>query len=82
MYIHQQDWDSAMRVAEKSDPSAVPDVCVAEARAAADRGDRPKVGTVPGAYVHGRRDVLIDRAWGTYGGIGVGLRNVVGPRTK
>jgi tetratricopeptide (TPR) repeat protein len=42
MYIHQQDWDSAMAVAEKYDPSAVPDVCVAEGRAAAERGDHAK----------------------------------------
>lgn len=42
MYIHQQDWEAAMRVAEKFDPSAVPDVCVAEARAHADRGDHAK----------------------------------------
>lgn len=42
MYVHQHDWEAAMRVAEKYDPSAVPDVCVAEARAHADRGDHAK----------------------------------------
>eukprot|EP00618_Florenciella_parvula_P017071 CAMPEP_0119543784 /NCGR_PEP_ID=MMETSP1344-20130328/54343_1 /TAXON_ID=236787 /ORGANISM="Florenciella parvula, Strain CCMP2471" /LENGTH=1740 /DNA_ID=CAMNT_0007588171 /DNA_START=113 /DNA_END=5335 /DNA_ORIENTATION=- len=42
MYVHQQDWANAMRVAETYDPSAVSDVYVAEARAAADRNEYPR----------------------------------------
>ena len=42
MYIHQQDWDNAMRVAEKFDPAAVPEVLAAEGRAALDRGEFAK----------------------------------------
>ena len=30
MYVHQQDWDSAMRVAEANDPTAVSDILVAQ----------------------------------------------------
>lgn len=42
MYVHQQDWENAMRVAEKFDPAAVQDVLAAEGRAAADRGEYGK----------------------------------------
>ena len=31
MYTHQQDWNNALRVAETSEPAAVPDVLVAQA---------------------------------------------------
>jgi len=39
MYVHQQEWTSAMRVAETCDPSSVSDVLVAQARAAIERKD-------------------------------------------
>lgn len=39
MYVHTQDWANALRVAETYDPAAVADVCVAQARAAAERRD-------------------------------------------
>ena len=39
MYVHQQAWTDAMRVADTYDPSAVPDVYAAQARAAADARD-------------------------------------------
>ena len=39
MYIHQQDWVQAGRVAEQYDPSAMPDVFVAQARIAIERKD-------------------------------------------
>ena len=39
MYVHQQAWADAMRVADTYDPSAVPDVYAAQARAAADARD-------------------------------------------
>lgn len=37
MYLHNQDWNSAMRVAEAHDPASVPDVLVAKARLAWER---------------------------------------------
>jgi intraflagellar transport protein 172 len=42
MYVHQQDWVSALRVAENYDPATVADVLIAQARAAADSGDYSK----------------------------------------
>jgi intraflagellar transport protein 172 len=39
MFIHQQSWVDALRVAERFDPSAVPDVYAAQGKAAAERGD-------------------------------------------
>ena len=39
MYIHQQSWNDALRVAEQFDPSAAPDVYAAQGKAAAERGD-------------------------------------------
>jgi intraflagellar transport protein 172 len=41
MYVHQQDWSNAHRVASSFDPAAVPDVYIAEARACADRHEYP-----------------------------------------
>jgi intraflagellar transport protein 172 len=37
MYIHQQDWANAMRVAEQCDPASVSDVFVAQARVLVER---------------------------------------------
>ncbi|GAX77698.1 hypothetical protein CEUSTIGMA_g5141.t1 [Chlamydomonas eustigma] len=37
MYIHNQDWDAAMRVGEQYDPSSVSDVLIAQARVAIER---------------------------------------------
>ena len=39
MYVHQQDWESATRVAESYDPAAVPDVLIAQAKVRSDSGD-------------------------------------------
>lgn len=39
MYVHQQDWSSAMRVAESSDPTSVSDILVAQGNAAAGAKD-------------------------------------------
>lgn len=39
MYTHQQDWKSAMRVAESFDPSSISDVLVAQARVAVEAKD-------------------------------------------
>jgi hypothetical protein len=32
MYLHNQDWEAAMRVAEQSDPTAVMDILAAQVR--------------------------------------------------
>eukprot|EP00744_Colponema_vietnamica_P002535 GILI01003961.1.p1 GENE.GILI01003961.1~~GILI01003961.1.p1 ORF type:complete len:1242 (-),score=439.08 GILI01003961.1:257-3580(-) len=42
MYVHQQDWVSAMRVAENYEPAAVSEVLVAQARVAVERKDFSK----------------------------------------
>lgn len=39
MYVHQQDWENAIRVAESYEPGAIPDVYIAQAKAKADGGD-------------------------------------------
>lgn len=39
MYVHQQDWTSAIRVAEAYDPASVTEVMVAQGKAKADSGD-------------------------------------------
>jgi intraflagellar transport protein 172 len=39
MYVHQQDWANALRVAEGYDPTAIPDVYVANAKVKAEAGD-------------------------------------------
>ena len=39
MYIHQQDWNSATLVANNYEPAAIPDVYIAQARAAQGTGD-------------------------------------------
>jgi intraflagellar transport protein 172 len=36
MYIHNQDWESSMRVAEQYDPASVTDVLVAQVRRGGD----------------------------------------------
>lgn len=38
MYLHTQDWDAAMRVAEQCDPTAIMDILTAQAAAAAAAG--------------------------------------------
>ena len=42
MYTHQQDWAAALRVAETSEPSSVPDVLCAQAKALVEKGDFTK----------------------------------------
>ena len=39
MYVHQQDWENAIRVAESYDPVAIPDVYIANAKSKADALD-------------------------------------------
>jgi len=40
MYVHQQDWPNAIRVAECYEPAAVGDVYIAQARVKADAGEQ------------------------------------------
>lgn len=42
MYVHNQDWDSAQRVAEQSDPDSVADVLVGQARFAFEEKEYAK----------------------------------------
>ena len=46
MFIHQQDWTSATRVAESYEPAALPDVLVAQARAAVSTNDFQRAETL------------------------------------
>ena len=46
MFIHQQDWVSATRVAESYEPAALPDVLVAQARAAVTGNDLQRAETL------------------------------------
>ena len=39
MYVHQQDWANAIRVAEAFDPVSIPDVYIAQAKAKSEAGD-------------------------------------------
>ncbi len=39
MYVHAQDWESAQRVAEASDPDSVGDVLIGQAKVAFESGD-------------------------------------------
>ena len=41
-YVHNQDWDSAQRVAEEYDPDSVADVLVGQARFAFEEKDYQK----------------------------------------
>ncbi len=42
MYVHNQDWDSAQRVAEEHDQASVADVLVGQAKVAFEAGNFPK----------------------------------------
>ena len=42
MYVHNQDWDSAQRVAEQHDEDSVADVLVGQAKVAFEAGDLQK----------------------------------------
>jgi intraflagellar transport protein 172 len=44
-YVHNQDWDSAQRVAEASDPDSVADVLVGQARFAFEEKEYAKAET-------------------------------------
>lgn len=42
MWVHQQDWAGALRVAEANDPSAMQDIYAAQGKALAEAGERPR----------------------------------------
>ena len=42
MYVHQQDWANATRVSEANDPGSMPDILVAQAKAAIERSEFTK----------------------------------------
>ncbi|RYH28435.1 hypothetical protein EON65_12160 [archaeon] len=42
MYVHQQDWVSAVRVAEQYEPAAISDIYIAQAKLIAETGDYHK----------------------------------------
>lgn len=58
MYVHQQDWDSAQRVAETYDPDSVSDVLVGQARVAFEQKDYQKA---EGFLLRGQRAELAVR---------------------
>jgi len=60
MYLHNQDWTSAMRVAEGHDPASVADVLVARARAAWERKDFPAAEQL---YLKAKKPELIVKAY-------------------
>ncbi|KAF0720279.1 hypothetical protein AaE_010341, partial [Aphanomyces astaci] len=51
MYIHQQDWQNAMRVAETNDPASVSDVFIAQARLWVERKEFTRAGTLPNLII-------------------------------
>eukprot|EP00742_Colponemidia_sp_Colp-10_P004835 GILJ01005162.1.p1 GENE.GILJ01005162.1~~GILJ01005162.1.p1 ORF type:complete len:1182 (-),score=172.76 GILJ01005162.1:116-3661(-) len=60
MYIHQQDWLSAMRVAENHEPASISEVWLAQARAAEQRKDLARAETF---YVNAKRPELALKAY-------------------
>lgn len=60
MYVHQTDWTSAMRVAEKYDPTSISDVLVAQGRNAVENGD---LGRAEGFFVDAKKPEMAMRAY-------------------
>ena len=62
MWVHQQDWDRALRVAESHDPGSIPDICAAQGKVAAEAGEHARAeqlflkGKRPDMAVHMFRD--------------------------
>ena len=59
MYIHQQDWAAATRVAEQNDPAHVPDVLVAQAAVCVQRQEFTKAEAL---YIRAKRPELAMQA--------------------
>merc|ERR1711871_292084 len=60
MYLHNQDWSAAMRVAEANDPASVPDVLVAKARLA---WERKAFAEAEQLYLNAKKPDLIVKAY-------------------
>ena len=60
MYIHQQDWAAATRVAEQNDPAHVPDVLVAQAAVCVQRQEFTKAEAL---YIRAKRPELLHKKY-------------------
>ena len=60
MYVHQQDWPNATRVAESSEPAAVPDVLCAQAKMLLERSEFVKAEAL---YVRAKKPELAVKAY-------------------
>ncbi len=50
MYMHNQDWESAIRVAEQFDPTSISEILIAQARSMAERKQFPVRPEGPAAF--------------------------------
>jgi len=60
MYVHQQDWSNATRVAESNDPGSMPDVFVAQAKVMVERQEFTKAESL---YVRAKKPELAVKAY-------------------
>ena len=60
MYVHQQDWPNATRVAEANDPGSMPDVFVAQAKVCVERSEFTKAEAL---YVKAKKPELAVKAY-------------------
>ena len=60
MYVHQQDWANATRVAEANDPGSMPDVFVAQAKVMVERQEFTKAEAL---YVRAKKPELAVKAY-------------------
>jgi len=60
MYVHQQDWANATRVADTSEPASVPDVLVAQAKVLIERSEFTKAEAL---YVKAKKPELAVKAY-------------------
>merc|ERR1719502_698098 len=60
MYVHQQDWVNATRVAEANDPGSMPDVFVAQAKACIERSEFTKAESL---YVRAKKPEMAVKAY-------------------
>merc|ERR1719502_2358012 len=60
MYVHQQDWENAKRVADANDPGSMPDVLVAQAKVCVERSDFTKAEAL---FVRAKKPELAVKAY-------------------
>ncbi|KAL3927042.1 MAG: hypothetical protein SGPRY_003008 [Prymnesium sp.] len=60
MYVHQQDWPNATRVAEANDPSSMPDVLVAQAKVCVERTEFTKAEAL---FIRAKKPELAAKAY-------------------